>query len=79
MEPASKIVNALGGAKVVAEITGVHRTRVYGWMRSRDGGGTGGIIPYPHIPKIIAAAKKAGVALSGDDFLPVSDTPEDTK
>ena len=77
MEPASKIVSALGGARNVAEITGVHRTRVYGWMKPKEDGGTGGVIPYNHIPKIMAAAAQAGVALSGDDFLPSPKNPED--
>lgn len=77
MEPASKIVSALGGVRAVAEIAGVHRTRVYGWMKPKEDGGTGGVIPYPHIPKIMAAAKKAGIRLSGDDFIPTASHPED--
>lgn len=70
MEPASKIINLLGGAAAVASIAGVHRTRVYKWMRPREEGGTGGVIPQGHIPKIISAAREMGVNLSGDDFLP---------
>ena len=70
MEPASKIITALGGASKVARIVGVHRTRVYGWMKPKDAGGTGGIIPYPHIAKIVEAATRAGIRLTGDDFMP---------
>lgn len=70
MEPASKIVEVLGGATKVARIAGVHRTRVYGWMKPREDGGTGGLIPYPHVPKLIAAAERQGVKLTGDDFIP---------
>lgn len=72
MEPATHIIQALGGAAQVASIVGVHRTRVYRWMKSQADGGTGGIIPQRHIPKIMAAAKVAGVNLTGDDFLPAS-------
>lgn len=70
MEPASTIIKALGGPAKVAAIAGVHRTRVYGWMRARDAGGTGGVIPMAHIPKLLAAARSAGVSLYGDDFIP---------
>lgn len=70
MEPASKIVAALGGASQVADIVGVHRTRVYGWMKPKAAGGTGGLIPFPHIAKIVDAAARQGIRLTGDDFLP---------
>uniref|UniRef100_UPI00384E1C44 carph-isopro domain-containing protein n=1 Tax=Celeribacter naphthalenivorans TaxID=1614694 RepID=UPI00384E1C44 len=72
MKPASKIISKLGGAAKVAAIAGVHRTRVYKWMRAQEDGGTGGIIPQRHIPKIISAAKEMGIELTGDDFLPVA-------
>ena len=72
MEPASNIIKSLGGAVQVARIAGVHRTRVYTWMRPRDAGGTGGIIPIRHAGKIIEAARAKGIALSGDDFIPVN-------
>ena len=75
MEPATSIIKTLGGAAQVARIAGVHRTRVYSWMRPVSAGGTGGYIPLRHIPKIIAQAKADGIALSGDDFLP-PETPE---
>lgn len=74
MEPATTIIKTLGGAAKVAQIAGVHRTRVYSWMRPVSAGGTGGYIPMRHIPKIIAQAKAEGVDLSGDDFLPTGHT-----
>lgn len=70
MEPASTIISVLGGPSAVARMLNVHRTRVSNWKRSRDVGGTGGLIPYRHVNKIIAAAAERGVNLSGDDFLP---------
>ena len=70
MEPASKIIHSLGGAAKLAAIVGVHRTRVYGWMKAKESGGTGGVIPMPHIKKIIAEAARQGIKLTGDDFLP---------
>lgn len=70
MEPAQTIVRKLGGPNAVADITGVHRTRVSNWMRPKEAGGTGGTIPFKHVPALIAAAKDAGVELQADDFLP---------
>lgn len=70
MEPASSIIRQLGGPNKVAEIVGVHRTRVSNWKRSRDDGGTGGMIPFKHVPALIAAAKGDGIELTADDFLP---------
>jgi hypothetical protein len=71
MEPASTIIRQLGGPNKVAEIAGVHRTRVSNWKRPSERGGTGGVIPLKHIPKLIAAAKEAGVKMSADDFMPI--------
>lgn len=70
MEPAQTIIRSLGGPNAVAKITGVHRTRVSNWMRPKESGGTGGMVPFKHVPAIIAEAKTRGVELSADDFLP---------
>jgi hypothetical protein len=70
MEPAASIIKNLGGDTVVASITGVHRTRVANWKRSKESGGTGGAIPFRHVPALLQAAKDKGVPLSTDDFLP---------
>ncbi|MFG6083898.1 hypothetical protein ACEUZ9_000133 [Paracoccus litorisediminis] len=60
----------------MARIAGVHRTRPWNWTRSKSEGGTGGIIPFEHIPKLLDAAQSEGIALSADDFLPAK-TPGD--
>lgn len=70
MEPATHIINLLGGPNKVATIAGVHRTRVSNWKRPKEDGGTGGVIPFKHVPSLLAAAKDMGVELSTDDFLP---------
>lgn len=70
MEPAASIIKSLGGPNAVAEITGVHRTRVSNWKRAKAAGGTGGIIPFRHVQRLLDAAKEKGVRLSVDDFLP---------
>lgn len=70
MEPAASIIKLLGGDTAVAEITGVHRTRVANWKRAKDVGGTGGVIPFKHVPMLLNAAREQGKALTADDFLP---------
>ena len=70
MEPASTIITALGGTSRVAQIAGVHRTRVWNWTRPKADGGTGGIIPINHIRKILDTAKQEGIPLSAEDFIP---------
>lgn len=72
MEPAKTIILCLGGSTSVATIVGVHRTRVWNWMRPKEKGGTGGIIPFKHAPILIAYATTLGVDLCADDFLPPS-------
>ncbi|AII27772.1 hypothetical protein B9J07_12910 [Sinorhizobium sp. LM21] len=70
MEPASTIITNLGGPSEVSRITGAHRTRVSNWKRAKEDGGTGGVIPFKHVPALLEAAKARGVKLSADDFLP---------
>jgi hypothetical protein len=70
MEPAQTIISKLGGDTVVAGIAGVHRTRVANWKRPKQSGGTGGVIPFKHVPALIAAAEEKGLKLDANDFLP---------
>ncbi|MDG2570621.1 hypothetical protein P7L87_23970 [Vibrio parahaemolyticus] len=70
MEPANTIIKLLGGPTRVAEAVNVHRTRVHSWMRPREKGGTGGVIPHWHVPKLLAFAQKKGVKLKRTDFAP---------
>lgn len=73
MEPASTIIAKLGGNAVVAEITGVHPTRVANWKRAKSTGGTGGTIPFRHVPKLLDAAQRKSIPLTAGDFLPASE------
>lgn len=69
MEPAKTIISKLGGAAIVAQAAGVHRTRVYGWMREKQKGGTGGSIPLKAAMKLLPYAREKGIPLSSDDFM----------
>lgn len=72
MEPAQTIIEKLGGATAVATITGVHRTRVYGWMYPKERGGTGGTIPIKHAQKLLQYAEAEGVNITADEFFTAS-------
>lgn len=76
MEPASRIISALGGPSAVAEAIGLHRTRVSMWQAPRERGGTNGMVPYRHIHKLIEVARERGVSLAPVDFIP-ADVPGD--
>jgi hypothetical protein len=65
-EPERKLSQALD---VVSKITGASRTRVYRWMRSRDEGGTGGLIPLRHAKKLFEYATKHGLLIEASEFL----------
>jgi hypothetical protein len=69
MEPAASIVRALGGPSKVAEIVGVHRTRVSNWMRPREKGGTDGFIPHRHVNALLAYAVKHNKEVSPSSFV----------
>lgn len=73
MEPANRIIEMLGGPNVVSKIAGVHRTRVSNWKRASSVGGTGGVIPFKHVPALLAEARARGLDLTADDFLPPVD------
>lgn len=70
MEPASTIVKSLGGSTKVGMLIGVHRTRVSSWSRPKSKGGTGGLIPFRHVPRLLEEARNQGLSLDANDFLP---------
>lgn len=71
LNPAFRIIDACGGVDAVVAATGVHFTRVYGWMAPKDGSrrGTGGTIPVKHWPRLMALASERGHDLKAEDFL----------
>lgn len=70
MEPASSLIQRLGGLKLVALATGVSTVSVYRWQIPRDRGGTGGMIPHWRISKLLALSDAIGAGLCEADFAP---------
>lgn len=76
MEPASSIIRKLGGPAVVAKVARTAYTAPYRWQHPVKKGGTGGLIPHKHIPKLLEFARDKGIELSADEFFT---QPEATK
>lgn len=72
LEPAYSVIQRFGGPSALSGILGVHRTRVSNWMREREKGGTGGVIPQRYHVLLLDYAKANNINLAAVDFLAVS-------
>jgi hypothetical protein len=72
MEPASSIVKKLGGPTVIAKLTGCALSTPYDWQKPRDRKGTGGLVPQRYHRTLIDYARRHGIRLSAEDFLPAA-------
>lgn len=70
-EPANSIITKFGGPEAVAVIVDATPGQVRRWRRSKEKGGTGGIVPHWHIEKLVAAAIARRIKLKPADFAPV--------
>ena len=65
---ATKIITTCGGPRAVAEMLGIHVTTVFRFRRSREKGGSGGLIPSHHQNRLLAEARRRGIKLTPADF-----------
>lgn len=79
MDPAHSLIRKFApqgrlssGINIVAQITGADRTRVYRWMRPKEKGGTGGLIPSQQQAKLFAYAQEHQLPVSPTDFFETS-------
>lgn len=68
MNPASRVIEKCGGPAIVAEITGVHVSRVHRWTYSKERGGSEGRIPAQHQQALLDAARERNFPLAPEDF-----------
>ncbi|HZS57605.1 MAG TPA: hypothetical protein VFA65_24605 [Bryobacteraceae bacterium] len=73
LNPASEIVQKLGGEAKVSEITGAGLTAPYSWQYARGRGGTDGLIPQRHHVALLEYARTHKIDLKAEDFLPLSE------
>ena len=67
LEPAHKIIEALGGRTYVAEQLGIDRSTISRWCQPRPGG-TDGEIPRRYWKDIMALARASGIELTLADL-----------
>lgn len=65
---AENVISKCGGHRVVAEMLGIHLSRVYRFTHPKERGGTGGIIPSRHQSTLLTEARRRGIDLSPSDF-----------
>ncbi len=73
MNPAQKIIDKCGGVAAVAEMVGVHISRVHRWTYPRERGGTDGLIPSQQQQPLLEAARQRGIDLTPADFFDLPD------
>jgi hypothetical protein len=71
-EPASSIINKLGGLTAVSKIAGVSVTTVQRWRMPKSKGGTGGIVPHWHHERLLQEAKNRSITLEPIEFIQAS-------
>lgn len=73
---AEHVITKCGGARVVAEMLGIHVTRVYRFTHPKSRGGSGGLIPSKHQNRLIEEARKRNLDLVPSDFFEPVNSPE---
>lgn len=75
LEPAHTVIGKFArngklssGIDLISEITGSDRTSVYRWMRPKEKGGTGGLVPTKQQPKLLEYAQSECIPLGPHDF-----------
>lgn len=56
------------GIDLVSAVTGTDRTSVYRWMKPKDKGGTGGIVPTKKQQQLFEYAQKNRIPIQTSDF-----------
>jgi hypothetical protein len=68
-EPATSIINIIGGTTKIAALCSISVTQAQRWKYPRAKGGTDGFIPRKYHQTIAAAAAEKGVALAPAAFI----------
>jgi|SRR5690349_12723482 hypothetical protein len=68
MTIAGKIIDKLGGAQKVSDITGLSISQIHRWRWPKNRGGTGGLVPAPHQQPLLDYARANNLPLGPDDF-----------
>jgi len=66
--PAAHVIDKCGGIPETAELVGRDRSTVNRWMRPKETGGTGGLVPAEHQQTLLDRAREKGIDLTPNDF-----------
>jgi hypothetical protein len=66
-DPASTVIELLGGRAVVAQALGLHRSSLLRWCS--ESGGSRGQVPLKHWPALLALAESKGIELNVSDLI----------
>jgi hypothetical protein len=78
MEPATGIIEAMGGTRAVSEIAGVHISQINKWTWPKERGGSDGVIPMKHAMSLVAHARLNGMSLTPNHFFPEASKEDQT-
>lgn len=67
---AENVITMLGGPVAVGRIVGRSHSAVCKWKAPPSSGGTGGLIPARHQAPLLAYARRHGIPLTPNDFIP---------
>jgi hypothetical protein len=66
---AAKVIAKFGGENQLAQFLGCSRITIYRWQYARPYG-TGGMVPSSAVDKLHAVARREGVLITSQDWLP---------
>lgn len=73
---ARNVIDKLGGPSKTGRIVGRSHSAVCKWMVMPDQGGTGGLVPAKHQPRILAYAREHNIPLGPGDLIPTDPAGE---
>lgn len=69
MNPAQYVITQFDGIRETGRAIGRDHTSVLRWLRTKEDGGTGGLIPSDNHRKILTEAKKRGLDITPDHLI----------
>lgn len=69
MTPAEVVIDVFGGVRATARVAQVNPSTVCRWLKRREDGGTGGMVPSEHMEQLLAAAQAMRKVLTAEHLI----------
>lgn len=69
MTPAEVVIDVFGGVRATARVAEVNPSTVCRWLKPRQHGGTGGMVPTEHMQHLLEAALAMGKLLTAEHLV----------